>query len=101
MKTSKYPICKRYEGNPILTGKDFPAEADIKYVFNSGIVKYNGIYLMVCRVENSALFDRFWIAESADGYHFKPRPKPMDMPYDDPEFKKYCLLYTSPSPRDS
>jgi predicted GH43/DUF377 family glycosyl hydrolase len=90
MKINKYPICKRYEGNPILTGKDFPPEADIKNVFNSGIAKYNGIYMMVCRVENSALFDRFWIAESPDGYHFKPRPKPVDMPYDDPEFKEYA-----------
>ena len=96
-KTSKYPICKRYEGNPILTGKDFPPEADIKYVFNSGIVKYKGIYMMVCRTENSALFDRFWIAESTDGYHFKPRPKPIDMPHDDPEFKEYAgSMYYDP-----
>lgn len=90
MKASKYPICKRYEGNPILTGKSFPADADIKNVFNSGIVKYNGIYTMVCRVENSALFDSFWIAESKDGFHFKPRPNPVEMPYDDPNFKKYA-----------
>jgi len=90
MKTSKYPICKRYEGNPILTGKDFPVDADIKNVFNSGIIKYNGTYLMVCRVENSALFDRFWLADSKDGYHFKPRPAPVEMPYDDPEFKEYA-----------
>jgi len=90
MKINKYPICKRYEGNPILTGKDFPPEADIKNVFNSGIAKYHGIYMMVCRVENSALFDCFWIAESKDGYHFKPRPKPVDMPYDDVEFKEYA-----------
>jgi len=88
-KESKYPICKRYEGNPILTGKDFPAEADIKCVFNSGIAKYNGKYIMICRVENSALVDRFWIAESKDGYHFKPWSKPVDMPHDNPEFKKY------------
>jgi predicted GH43/DUF377 family glycosyl hydrolase len=90
MKTNKYPICKRYEGNPILTGKDFLPEADIKNVFNSGIAKYKGIYMMVCRVENSALFDQFWIAESQDGYHFKPRSKPIDMPYDEPEFKEYA-----------
>ncbi len=90
MKTNKYPICKRYKGNPILTGKDFPAEADIKNVFNSGIVKHNGIYIMICRVENSALFDTFWIAESSDGYHFKPRPRPIEMPYDNPKFKKYA-----------
>ena len=97
VNTKKYPICKRYEKNPILTGKDFPAEADIKYVFNSGIVKYNGIYIMVCRVENSALLDRFWIAESTDGYNFKPRPKPVDMPHDDPMFKKYASsMYYDP-----
>ena len=90
MKKGKYPICNRYEGNPILTGKDFPAEADIKYVFNSGVVKHNGIYIMVCRVENSALFDQFWVAESKDGYHFTPRPKPVEMPYDNPRFKKYA-----------
>jgi len=90
VKTNKYPICKRYEGNPVLTGKDFPAEADIKNVFNSGIVKYKGIYMMVCRVENSALFVQFWVAESKDGYHFKPRTSPIDMPYDDPEFKEYA-----------
>jgi len=97
MKTSKYPICKRYEGNPILTGKDFPPDADIKNVFNSGIIKYNDIYIMVCRVENSALVDRFWIAESKDGYHFKPRPKPIDLPHDDPEFKEYTSgMYYDP-----
>jgi len=90
MKTGNYPICKRYEGNPILKGKDFPLEADIKNVFNSGIVKYNGSYIMVCRVENSALFDYFWIAESPDGYHFKPWPKPVEMPYHNPKFKKYA-----------
>jgi predicted GH43/DUF377 family glycosyl hydrolase len=97
MKAPKYPICKRYEGNPILTGKDFPSEADIKTVFNSGIVKYKGTYMMICRVENSALLDRFWIAESKDGYHFKPRPKPMDMPHDDSEFKEYAgSMYYDP-----
>ncbi|MBU1784482.1 MAG: glycoside hydrolase family 130 protein [Candidatus Omnitrophica bacterium] len=95
--TSKYPICRRYGGNPILTGKDFPADADIKSVFNSGIVKYNDIYLMVCRVENSALLDRFWIAESTDGYHFEPRLEPVDMPHDDPEFMEYAgSMYYDP-----
>ena len=97
MTTSKYPICKRYEGNPILTGKDFPAEADIKAVFNSGIVKYNDTYMMVCRVENSALVDRFWIAESTDGYNFTPRLAPMEMPHDDPKFKEYTSgMYYDP-----
>ncbi len=52
---------------------------------------------MVCRVENSALLDRFWIAESSDGYDFKPRPKPVDMPHDDPDFKEYASsMYYDP-----
>ena len=86
VSTSKYPICKRYEGNPILTGEDFPAEADIKNVFNSGIAKYNDKYVMVCRVEDSSLLDRFWIAESSDGYKFTPKPKPVELPHEeDPE----------------
>jgi predicted GH43/DUF377 family glycosyl hydrolase len=97
VSTSKYPICKRYKGNPILTGKDFPAEADIRNVFNSGIVKHNDVYIMVCRVEDSALVDRFWIAESSDGYNFKPRPKPVDMPHDNPEFAEYTTgMYYDP-----
>jgi predicted GH43/DUF377 family glycosyl hydrolase len=87
----------RYEGNPILTGKDFPPEADIRAVFNSGIVKHGSKYLMVCRVENSALLDRFWVAESPDGYHFKPWSKPMDLPHDDPLFKEYASsMYYDP-----
>lgn len=94
---SKYPICKRYEGNPILTGKDFPVDADIKNVFNSGIIKFNDKYIMVCRVEDSALVDRFWLADSDDGYKFTPRPEPVDMPHEDPEFKEYTAgMYYDP-----
>ena len=97
MKTKKYPICRRYEGNPILTGKDFPDEADIKNVFNSGIVKYKDTYIMVCRVENSALVDRFWLADSKDGYKFTPRAKSMDMPHDNPKFAEYTSgMYYDP-----
>ena len=36
------------------------------------------------------MLDQFWVAESKDGYHFKPWPKPVDMPYDNPRFKKYA-----------
>jgi predicted GH43/DUF377 family glycosyl hydrolase len=89
VNTTTNPVCKRYEGNPILTGKDFPDKANIKNVFNSGIVKEKGKYYMFCRVENAALVDRFWIAESEDGYHFKPWDKPMDLPHNNPEFKEY------------
>lgn len=41
------PIIKRYEGNPILSMKDIPYDATC--IFNAGITKYNGKYVMVFR----------------------------------------------------
>lgn len=80
-------IVRRYGGNPILTGKDFPG--DVTWVFNSGVVKHEGRYVMVCRVEDSCLNAYLWIAESDDGYKFKPRPEPVAVPHDDPEYEEY------------
>jgi len=80
-------IVRRYEGNPILTGADFPG--DISSVFNSGVVKDEGRYIMVCRVEDSALYAYMWVADSDDGFDFTPRPGPVKVPLDDPEFKEY------------
>jgi len=94
---SKANILERYSENPILSGKDFPAEYKIKTVFNSGIIKYKGSYLMMCRVENPALENRFWIAESSDGYSFIPRPAPVEMPHDNPLFSEYTSgMYYDP-----
>lgn len=82
-------IVKRYEGNPILTGKDFPG--DIVYVFNSGVVKdLKGRYVMVCRLEDASLFRHLWIADSDDGFHFKPRSKPIPLPLDNPKWTEYA-----------
>jgi predicted GH43/DUF377 family glycosyl hydrolase len=81
-------IIKRYDGNPILTGDDFPG--DITWVFNCGVVKDNGKYIMLCRVEDSSLFRFLWVADSDDGFHFKPRPMPVELPEDDPEWREYC-----------
>ena len=54
MLREKKALLKRYEGNPILSGKDFPN--DIISVFNSSVVKQApDKYTMVCRVEDSAL----------------------------------------------
>jgi predicted GH43/DUF377 family glycosyl hydrolase len=38
-----------------------------------------------------------WIAESDDGYHFRPRPEPIPLPHDDPEFAEYTAgMYYDP-----
>jgi predicted GH43/DUF377 family glycosyl hydrolase len=82
-------VLRRHAGGPILRGSDFPAGARIQRVFNSGVIKHAGRYLMACRVEDRALRNRFWIAESADGVQFVPRPAPVVLPQDDPEFAEY------------
>jgi predicted GH43/DUF377 family glycosyl hydrolase len=83
------PIVERYAQNPILTGKHFPERFGIQRVFKSGVIKHRGRYVMACRVEDRALRNRIWIADSADGYHFAPRPEPVPMPHSDPEFAEY------------
>jgi len=88
MLREKKALLKRYEGNPILSGKDFPN--DIISVFNSSVVKQApDKYTMVCRVEDSALGRYMWVADSKDGIHFKPRPKPLEFPKNDPVYKEY------------
>ena len=83
------PIVDRYPNNPILTGADFPPDSGIVRVFNSGVIKWRGRYIMACRAEDQALVGRIWIAESSDGYHFVPRPAPVALPEDDPEYAEY------------
>lgn len=92
MTFHNYDVVERYEKNPILTGRDFPGEYCIIHVFNSGIIKFNGRYLMVCRCEDAGLKAYFWIAESDDGLSFTPRPEPMAMPEDDPMYCKYASI---------
>jgi predicted GH43/DUF377 family glycosyl hydrolase len=84
------PIVDRYPHNPILTGADFPPGSGIVRVFNSGVIKWRGRYIMACRAEDQALVGRIWIAESTDGIHFVPRPSPVAMPEDDPEYVEYA-----------
>ena len=91
------PVVERYSKNPILRGADFPKESGIVRVFNSGIVKFKGTYFMACRVEDRALVNRIWIAESLDGYHFTPHPGPVVLPQEDPEFAEYTAgMYYDP-----
>jgi len=90
-------IVKRYKGNPVLTKNDFPTEANIKTVFNSGVIKVDDKYIMVCRVEDAALTNRMWIAESNDGFKFIPRALPIQLPHDNPEFAEYTSsMYYDP-----
>lgn len=84
------PWVDRHPNNPILTGADFPKHAGIIRVFNSGIVKVGNRYLMACRAEDRALRNWIWMAESSNGIHFTPAPKPVTAPFESPEFKAYA-----------
>lgn len=91
------PILTRHPGGPILTGLNFPAEARIARVFNSGVIKHNERYVMACRAENRELHNSIWIAESSDGVHFVPRPTPIDVPELDPGWAEYTKgMYYDP-----
>ena len=70
----------RYSKNPILTKEDVPFK--VNSIFNPGAVKYNGKYLLLCRVEMPTGRSSLVIAESEDGYNFKVSSKPTLTPED-------------------
>ena len=87
--TRNGPLVDRHPDNPILTGAAFPEEYGILRVFNSGVAQWGDRTIMACRAEDRALRNWIWIAESADGVHFVPRPRPVAMPDHDPEYAEY------------
>ena len=83
------PSLRRYEGNPILTAKDVPYEAD--YVFNAGVAFYHGEYFIAPRIDchnrnyrpgdarMSSIGTGF--GRSADGIHFTMEPEKIRVHY--------------------
>jgi predicted GH43/DUF377 family glycosyl hydrolase len=78
---------RRYEGNPILTKDDvrYPVET----VHNAGVVKFNGKYIMLFRSHLATGRSIIGIAESDDGFNFRPRPQPFMVPSKEPVFSEY------------
>ena len=82
LKTS--PVIKRYENNPVLSTKDIPYDASL--IFNAGVAKYNGKYVMIFRddmgfSEGHGLFEDFkgthlGLATSDDGIKWMFHPSP-------------------------
>ncbi|MBU0581014.1 MAG: glycoside hydrolase family 130 protein [Candidatus Margulisbacteria bacterium] len=67
-------IIHRWEGNPLLTLEDIPFRCNT--VFNAAATKFQGIYLLLLRIENLEGHSVFVIARSEDGYHFEVDEKP-------------------------
>jgi beta-1,4-mannooligosaccharide/beta-1,4-mannosyl-N-acetylglucosamine phosphorylase len=69
----------RHSSNPILTPKDLPFEAYT--VFNAGVVRCQGGYLLLLRIETQARNTVFHVATSTDGINFEVNPEPIDYPF--------------------
>jgi len=77
----------RYKSNPVLTKEDVPF--NVNSIFNAGAVKYNGKYVLLCRVEMPNGRSSFVLAESPDGYSFKVHDKLFLTPDDHSECYEY------------
>ncbi|MEO8231363.1 MAG: glycoside hydrolase family 130 protein [Ignavibacteriota bacterium] len=77
----------KYSKNPIITKNDVPFK--VNSIFNPGAVKYNGKYILLCRVELPIGRSSLVIAESKDGYDFKVSSKPTFTPEDHKEYYDY------------
>ena len=65
---------RRYEGNPIITPKDFPGALG---TFNCGQTMYKGKTILLLPIQRmDEQVPAIYIAESCDGINFDIRPKP-------------------------
>ena len=80
-------IVRRYEANPILTPEDIPYP--VETVHNAGVCKFDGKYLMLFRAHRANGRSILGLAESDDGYKFKPRREPFMTPEKSGVFGEY------------
>ncbi len=85
----------KYNKNPILTKDDVPFK--VNSIFNPGAVKFNGKYLLLCRVEMPIGRSTLVLAESTNGYKFKVSGEPTITP----ENHKNCFEYVEWGIEDS
>lgn len=78
---------ERYLNNPILTNKNVPFK--VNSIFNAGATKYNGEYILVCRVELPIGRSTFYLATSKNGRDFELSDKPILTPEDHTDCYEY------------
>jgi len=83
----KKEFVTRYDGNPILTKDDIPYP--VETVHNAGVTKFNGRYIMLFRSHLATGRSIIGLAESDDGFNFKPRPEPFMVPSKEAVFCEY------------
>ena len=79
-------ILRRYEGNPIITPKDFPGAHAI---YNCGAVMFEGKHLLLLSITDCNSSARMHVAISDDGIHFAIREELFIETSTDAEFGKY------------
>jgi len=83
-------LIARYEHNPILTKDDIPYK--VETVHNAGVTKVNNKYIMLFRSHLDTGRSIIGLAESEDGFNFKPAPRPFMTPAKEPAFAEYEQL---------
>lgn len=78
---------KRYEGNPILTKDDVPYP--VETVHNAGITRFEDRYIMLFRSHLATGRSIIGLAESDDGFNFKPAGRPFITPSAEQQFAPY------------
>ena len=68
-------VLERYKGNPIIKPSDMPYPCET--VYNSGVAKYNGKYVLLLRCGRLHGMSEFGLATSDDGFNFKIHPEPV------------------------
>jgi predicted GH43/DUF377 family glycosyl hydrolase len=80
-------LVKRYPQNPILTKDDVPYA--VATVHNAGVVKHNGLYIMLFRSHLNNGRSIIGRADSDDGFSFTVHPEPFLTPSTDNVFAAY------------
>lgn len=95
LTAASVPLHWRYDLNPS-TNPFLMERLGINSVFNAGAVKWNGRYLLICRVEGSDRKSFFAVAESSTGIdRFKFWKYPVVMPEtDEPDTNVYDMRIT-------
>lgn len=83
----KRSVVKRYENNPVLTRDQVPYK--VETVHNAGVVKHEGIYLMLFRSHLQNGRSIIGLAESENGFSFRVREKPFLVPATEGRFAEY------------
>ena len=80
-------VVKRYIKNPVLTPDDVPYP--VATVHNAGVVRHNGIYIMLFRSHLHNGRSIIGMAKSKDGFAFEVEPKPFLVPAQHGIFAEY------------